>query len=183
LSNDVDISGIKDISYIKTGIGNTSKLLSYDFIIKTVIYSYLILILSITVFIVGKYLIFNKNKNLAEINKKNAYKVFLRNINKLHSRVKSEKQTVLIDNLYKILERYFISKFNIDSVEFTAKGIKDKLSGYLEESQINELKDIILSFDMARFGGFGSEKNDIIDKIAEIKKIIAAVETEKKNES
>ncbi|HOE99985.1 MAG TPA: BatD family protein [Spirochaetota bacterium] len=183
LSNDVDISAIKDISYIKTGIGNTSKLLSYDFIIKTVIYSYLILILSITVFIVGKYLIFNKNKNLTEINKKNAYKVFLRNINKLHSRVKSEKQTVLIDNLYKILERYFISKFNIDSVEFTAKGIKDKLSGYLEESQINELKDIILSFDMARFGGFGSEKNDIIDKIAEIKKIIAAVETEKKNES
>lgn len=180
---DVDLNTIRDISYIKTGIGNTSKLLSYDFIIKIVVYSYLILVLSIMIYIFGKYLIFSKNKNLTEINRKSAYKVFLRDINKLNSKLKSEKQTVLIDNLYKILEKYFISKFNIDSVEFTAKGIKDKLSEYLEDEQIDELKDIILSFDMARFGGFGTEKNDINDKISDIKKIINAIETEKKNEN
>ena len=183
LLKDVDLNTIRDISYIKTGIGNTSKLLSYEFIIKIIVFSYLILILSVMIYIFAKYLIFNKNKNLAEINSKSAYRVFLKDINRLNSKLKIEKQTVLIDNLYKILEKYFISKFNIDSVEFTAKGIKDKLSGYLENKQIDELKDIILSFDMARFGGFGTEKNDINDKISEIKKIIFAIETEKKNES
>ena len=123
------------------------------------------MIISIILFIGFKFLIFNLALNNKALLSRNAYKIFTKKINLISKKINKTPFNELIDNISIIIEKYFINKFNIDSIEFTNKNIEEKLDKKLSSTSINKLKDIIKELDMIRFGGFDISREQLNSSI------------------
>lgn len=165
-----------DIGYIKRSIPQKTILYNYSLWTIVILSLYLVLILYVGIIVLFKYSIFNRLKNIESFKKRYAYKEFLKDINNIEKKSGNEKIDDLVDKIYKSVEKYFVWKYNIKSVEFTSKGISDSLSQYLEREKINKLKDYILHIDMIRFGGLNSSKQEFTKLIEEVKAIIKSIE-------
>ena len=137
------------------------------------------MIISIILFIGFKFLIFNLALNNKALLSRNAYKIFTKKINLISKKINKTPFNELIDNIS--IEKYFINKFNIDSIEFTNKNIEEKLDKKLSSTSINKLKDIIKELDMIRFGGFDISREQLNSSIQMINEFIKNIEYKEKN--
>ena len=161
-------------------IGKKQNSLNYDTWFNLFVIIYIVVIIAILLLLFVRFLIYRKNSGTPDevVRAKNAYKVFAASVTKLQKTHKSgttQETSDTIDSLYKILELYFVQKFNIDSVEFTSKSLQDKLSGKISQDSLDKLRDYVLQFDMIRFGGADSSVN-LADLISQISVLIREIE-------
>lgn len=166
------------INYIKLFPGNRNNIQKYRLWFNVIIILYIIVFILLILFILNKFLIFNikiKNDN----SNKTAYKNFILHINNLKRNINKISFQKEIDNISNIIEKYFILKFHIDSVEFTPKGVDKKLSTYLSAITLDNLKDIINKLNFNRFSGKEILKEDFIIFIDKITNLIKEIEFQK----
>jgi hypothetical protein len=164
-----------DIGNIKTDPGNDIKLINYNVWFVIIIVIYIALIACLLLFFSTKMLVFNRYMHRDEINRKNSYKTFIRNIGELSERLKKNMTEGAMNSIYMFAENYFKSKFDMASIEFTSGGMQEKLGMYLDSGEIEELKSIFLKIDMQRFGGIDvtpEETAEIIKRVLELIKLV-----------
>lgn len=176
-NNNANLSN--NIHYIKISPGKSNSVSKYKLWFKFVIMFYLAMFIIIIFFIFNKYIFFNILNN-NKLSDKNAYKDFLTHINVFKKNVKKIIPQNEINTISNIIEKYFITKFHIDSIEFTPKSISNKLNNHLKSSKINELKNIITKLNFIRFGGEKISNDDFLNIINLIKNYISEIETSKK---
>ena len=174
------VRDLSDITYIRMNIGKKQNSMNYDTWFNLFVIIYIVVIIAILLLLFVRFLIYRKNSGTPDdvVRAKNAYKVFAASVTKLQKTHKSgttQETSDTIDSLYKILELYFVQKFNIDSVEFTSKSLQDKLSGKISQESLDKLRDYVLQFDMIRFGGADSSVN-LADLISQISVLIREIE-------
>ena len=152
-AKDIQIANFDNIHYLQLKIGRKNSLFPYTLWSKIIISLYIIIIFLLSLFILLKYIIFSKLKKIHLSECKNAYKYFTHDISLLRKNINAMHYQNCTDKISNVLEKYFIKKFGIDSIEFTKKGIEKKLYSLLSEENINNLKEIIIKLDMIRFGG------------------------------
>ncbi len=178
-NNEINNLDLFNINYIKISLGKNNTVYKYKLWFKFVIGLYIIIFIVIIFFILNKYIIFNYiNKNTNS--EKKAYKSFITHINKIKQNINKVLPQKEIDHISNIMEKYFISKFHIDSIEFTSKSLNAKLSNYLSAKMLNHLKDIISKLNFIRFGSEKISNNDFLILINTIKKFIIEIELSKK---
>ncbi|OHD14072.1 MAG: hypothetical protein A2086_12105 [Spirochaetes bacterium GWD1_27_9] len=174
--NDSIDENLKEISYIKTNFGNKNTLFSYQLCFNLILSIYIISIIVIFVFVFTKFFLFNLSVNKEEILRKNAYKTFLKEVKLLENSLKKDFSDKIMDKISLIIEKYFISKYKLDSVEFTKNTINDKLSKFLSEKNLEVLKNIFVELDIGRFGGFDITKESILNLITMVKNLMENIE-------
>jgi hypothetical protein len=167
---------LNDIKFIKTSLGLNSKILNYNFYFVIIVLIYVSTILFVLIYLFSKYIIFNRQINKHIIRKRNSYKVFTSSIMKVKNNINKEKIDKIPDELFVILENYFVSKFGIDSVDFTKNGIQEKLSIFLSREDLENLKKIFVELDMFRFGGIDLVKEDLKKLIENIIILVKHIE-------
>ncbi len=166
------------INYIKLFPGNSNSIQKYRVWFKAVIILYIIVFIFLIIFILNKFLIFNikiNNDNSDKI----AYKTFILHINNLKKNINKISLQKETDSISNIIEKYFIAKFHIDSIEFTHKELDKKLSTYLSDIMLNNLKEIINKLNFIRFSGKEIIKVDFIIFIDKITNLIKEIEFQK----
>jgi hypothetical protein len=167
-----------EINFIKTAIGNKTNIFNYNFYFIVMILLYSIVILCFVIYIVVKYLIFSRLVNQKQIMKRNSYRTFISGISKIRKIIKKGLSEKIIDDLSVVIEKYFITKFDIDSIEFTKNGIQEKLGLFLKNGQNESLKNIFAEIDMMRFGGIDYNAADIEKLINEANLLIKQIENQ-----
>ena len=166
---------IEMMSYIKTKIGSKNAAFQYDIWKIIFIICYVFLILFLTVILLIKWLLLNIKNNNNFIDHKNAYRIFSKELGEIKKSLSVRKPEIVSDEVASIIEKYFSSKFNIDSIRFTTSSIRESLKQYLPEEDIGRLKDMIIQLDMVRFGGLDintEETRVILEKLNDVIKHI-----------
>ena len=122
-----------------------------------------------------------ENKNLLanskDYKRKNAYKIYQTEINKtIKGLDKSNDTNKFLNDIYKIVEIYFINKFFIDSVDFTYIKIIEKIS--LQDSSKALLKDFFDTISFARFVNMKLNKIEVVNMIDKINLVIKEVDND-----
>ena len=172
------VRDLSDITYIRTTVGKPQNHLDYNIWYNVFIIIYIAVIICILILLFVRFIIYRKQsaESADIVRAKNAYKVFTVSIAKFQKNSDDkEKISDRIDSLYKILELYFVQKFNIDSVEFTSKSLQEKLAGKISDNALDQLREFVLQFDMIRFGGADSSVN-LSDMIRQISALIKEIE-------
>ena len=170
------IGEFNEIRYIKLKLSNKKSIFRSNYWCKCIIFIYIFIFACIILFVVIKYLAFSNLNKMSFIREKSAYKNFIKNINSLKKNINKTSSKKGIDTISNIVETYFIWKFNIDSIEFTNRGIQDKLDNYLSSDDIKVLKDIIAQLDMIRFGGHEITQHELLEFVNRISDYIKRVE-------
>ena len=171
-----EIKPVSDLANIKTVMGRQSMFFNYNLWFIIILVSYASLFVFLAVYVSKRFLVFSNYMNRDMITKKNSFKNFSKKIGDLEESMRKNKVYDILNSIYVISENYFKSKFNIESVEFTNTGIKDKLATYLEKDEIKELKDIFKKIDMHRFGGIELNNEEAKLLLTQITGLVRRVE-------
>jgi hypothetical protein len=181
--NSIKEKNINTIGYINLKLGYKNSFFKINSWFLIFISTYILIIVSLLLLFIYKYILYNNILYANIFNKKKALNIFNKNIKSVFSKCKNKTNAECIDKISIIMEKYFIDKFNIDSVEFTNASIKEKLGRHLCHENINKLKSIISELDIIRFGGSEITEKDIIDIINKIKIFIQTVDIESSKKS
>lgn len=171
------------INYIKLSKG--SKVYnSYIHSLIIVIIFYSSLILGVLILILIKLVYYLRYKNSSILTRNTAFKKFQKTLKIFERRIRQKNPNIteIINGLSKSIEQYFIDKFSMDSIEFTATNIESILDNFVEHKYLKKIKEIMIKLDMIRFGGIDTNSANLIDLINEINQVIKKIDSSNIND-
>lgn len=175
-STTINETKMKGIRYIKLNLGLKNSYKKYNQWLYFITYIYIILIILVSLFIVIKFLVYKISIHNELLIKKKAYKFFINELKTIKKNINKLNQFKIIDSIFNTTEKYFLLKFNIESINFTKNSLKDKLSLLVSDEIIINLDNIFSEINIIRFGDKNILKEDLIKLIEKIKNTINSIE-------
>ncbi len=175
-NKNVNIETVPDeIGFIKTHIGSKFNKGIYNIYLYIMAAIYIIIILIALIILIRGVIERHLLKNSKDYQRKNAYKKYQEEIkNSIKNIEKSNDTSKPLNDIYKIVETYFNSKFSTHSVDFTYLKIIEKID--IDDKYKSMLKDFFDTISFGRFAGKTLTKIEIITMIDKISSIIKEIE-------